>query len=114
MAVGVLDIRVRLHDRSSWRLRLVNTLVAQPFDVARLVTTAEPVPIAENVPTFITPSRAALFAVPQAGLLAVRPGVVNKLMLVWRDRQGKEVGTAAEVAFKSGSAQATAKLALSP
>src|SRR5205823_6414859 len=34
-----------------------NTLMAQPFDVDRLETTGEAMPVAEGVPTFTSPSR---------------------------------------------------------
>lgn len=67
-----------------------NTLMAQPFDVERLETTGEVMPVAEGVPTFTSISRIAGFTVSPAGLLAYVTGARGgQSRLLWKDRQGK-------------------------
>jgi len=67
-----------------------STLMAQPFDVTRLTTTGEAVPLAESVPTFTNPSRVAGFAVSPSGLLIYATGAGGgQSQLVWKDRQGR-------------------------
>jgi Tol biopolymer transport system component len=74
------------------------TLVAQPFDPQRLETTGEAVPIAEGIPTFQSPSRAAGFTVSATGLLVYASNPTSgNARLVWKDRHGKTVGTLGEV-----------------
>ena len=46
-----------------------HTLMAQPFDLALLQTSGAAVPVAEDVPTYQTPSRGAAFTVSATGLL---------------------------------------------
>jgi Tol biopolymer transport system component/tRNA A-37 threonylcarbamoyl transferase component Bud32 len=71
-----------------------NTLMAQPFDPNELETTGEAVPVAEGVPTFVAPSRCAAFTVSAGGLLAYQSGADrSRSRLVWKDRQGKTLGT---------------------
>ena len=74
-----------------------NTLMAQPFDAAKLETTGEAMPLAENVPTYSSPSRKAGFTVSATGLLAYTTGASTGVSrLVWKDRQGKVVGNVGE------------------
>jgi Tol biopolymer transport system component len=69
-----------------------DTLVAQPFDARRLETTAEAVPIAEDVRVNLTNGRAA-FAVSESGVLAYRTGGAQRpVQLTWFDRAGRELG----------------------
>ncbi len=91
-----------------------NTLVAQPFDLTRLATSGEAVPLAEGVPTFITPSRAALFTASDTGSLVFRAGTGDHVLLVWRDRAGKELQAIGELAPNAGVPRAASSLALSP
>jgi Tol biopolymer transport system component len=73
------------------------TLMAQPFDAQRFETTGEAVPIAEGIPTFQSPSRAAGFTVSAGGLLVYTSSPASgHARLVWKDRQGKTVGTLGE------------------
>ncbi len=70
------------------------TLMAQPFDVERLATSGEAVPVAERIPSFGVPSRLAGFTVSSTGFL-VYQSVANLVQstLVWKDRSGKPLGT---------------------
>ncbi len=71
------------------------TLMAQPFDEARLVTTGDAVPIAEQVQRFSTaPSPLGGFSVSRERLLAYQtePGG-GRLQLTWFESGGKQVGT---------------------
>jgi Tol biopolymer transport system component len=73
------------------------TLMAQPFEPRRFETTGEAVPIAEGIPTFQSPSRAAGFTVSAGGLLVYTSSPASgNARLVWKDRQGKTVGTLGE------------------
>jgi Tol biopolymer transport system component len=73
------------------------TLMAQPFDPQRFETTGEAVPIAEGIPTFLSPSRGAGFTVSAGGLLVYTSSPASgNARLVWKDRQGKTVGTLGE------------------
>jgi dipeptidyl aminopeptidase/acylaminoacyl peptidase len=73
-----------------------NTLMAQPFDVDRLETTGEAVPVAERISTFST-SRYAAFTVSPDGSLVYLAGVFGgQSRLVWRDRQGALIGNLGE------------------
>ena len=73
-----------------------NTLMAQPFDVQRLITTGEAVSIAERVYTVGAPSRLAVLAVSSTGLLAYQSMPTVESRVVWKDRRGKELGTLAD------------------
>jgi hypothetical protein len=73
------------------------TLMAQPFDPQRFETTGEAVPIAEGISTFVSPSRAAGFTVSATGQLVYTSSPASgTARLVWKDRQGKTVGTLGE------------------
>jgi eukaryotic-like serine/threonine-protein kinase len=66
------------------------TLMAQPFDAARLQLTGEAVPIAEGVQAVQITGRAA-FTVSENGVLAYRSGGgVTPLTLAWVSRSGTE------------------------
>ena len=67
-----------------------DTLVAQPFDLKRLVTTGEAVPIAENVQS-TGAQRRGIFSVSGNGLLAYMSGRQIGNRLDWFDRSGKQV-----------------------
>jgi eukaryotic-like serine/threonine-protein kinase len=70
------------------------TLMAQPFDVNRLETTGEAVPVAENIPVYMNPSRPAGFTVSANGLLAYHAGGSgSQVQLTWVDRNGKQLAT---------------------
>ena len=68
------------------------TLMAQPFDVRKLQTTGDPVPIAEQVGYFALDIRAS-FSSSQNGVLVYRSsGRVGNSQLTWFDRSGKMTG----------------------
>jgi serine/threonine protein kinase len=80
-----------------------NTLMAQPFDADRLLTTGDPVPIAENVPTYLQPSRAAAFTASVNGLLVYQTTLLNgEDRLVWKDRDGRVLSNLGEPASRIG------------
>jgi serine/threonine protein kinase/Tol biopolymer transport system component len=80
-----------------------NTLMAQPFDTGRLETMGDAVSVADAIPTFTTGSRIPGFAVSPAGLLVYQSGGAGtKSLLVWKDRQGKELGALPEARIISG------------
>lgn len=82
--------------------------MAQPFDVGRLETTGEALPIAEGVPTFSSPSRIAAFTVSQNGYLVGQLGAESpQSRLVWKDRHGQAIGTLAGPAGVIGDIQAS-------
>jgi len=66
-----------------------NTLMAQPFDAAKLQLTGEPAPVAEHVGTT---QSIGVFSVSPSGTLAYRGGAqTGNYQLTWFDRQGKLV-----------------------
>jgi Tol biopolymer transport system component len=67
------------------------TLLAQPFDAARLRLEKDPTPLAESVA--VSPGVTAAFWASDAGLLVYRTGDVNvKGKLIWMSRDGKRLG----------------------
>jgi Tol biopolymer transport system component len=71
------------------------TLLAQRFDLRRLETADESVPVADQLSSNSTPlGSIGIFAVSQNGILAFRTASGGIKQLVWFDRQGKRVGTA--------------------
>ncbi len=74
------------------------TLMAQPFDPGRVETKGEAVPVAEGVPTFPQPSRAAAFTVSAGGLLLYQSveAAATQSRVLWKDRQGKTLGSLGE------------------
>ncbi len=74
-----------------------NTLMAQPFDPDRLQTTGEAMPLADGVPVFTQPSRAAAFTVSAGGMLVYQSSTIgSQSRLVWKDRQGNVLGNLAK------------------
>src|SRR5262249_12290967 len=66
------------------------TLMAQPFDPARLVVTGEAIPVAERVQTVLNSGTVAVVSVSSNGVLVYRAGARgNGLQLTWFDRNGK-------------------------
>lgn len=68
------------------------TLVAQPFDVDRLRTTGDAIPVVEDV-GYYTPSRGATFSASDNGLLIYSGGGVGHSDLAWYDRSGHRLST---------------------
>ena len=67
------------------------TLMAQPFEVARLETTGDARPVVQNVLT--GPGGNSAFSVSQNGVLAYMTGAANApSRLVWVDRKGAQLG----------------------
>ena len=70
------------------------TLMAQPFDAAKLQTTGDAVPIAEQIDSSTTAARYQ-FSVSQNGVLAYSSGgATGAYQLAWADRSGKVAGAA--------------------
>ena len=77
------------------------TLVAQPFDLKSLETTGEGVLLAEGIPSYVQPSRRAVFSVSNGGLLVYQSGNAASVgRIVWRDREGNALGTLGEFTGK--------------
>jgi hypothetical protein len=76
------------------------TLMVQPFDPNRLELEGEARPIADPVTFLATGTAHAVFSASPAGVLAWQSGEAGQRLqrLVWRDREGKEIGTAGEPA----------------
>jgi len=73
-------------------------LMAQPMDAARLKTTGEPVPIAEDV-RYVPLRWSGNFSVADNGLLVFAPASAGrKRQLTWFDPDGRTVGTIGEPA----------------
>jgi eukaryotic-like serine/threonine-protein kinase len=68
------------------------TLMALPFDAAKLEVRGEAFPIAENV-AYNPLGGAASLSVSQNGVLAYRVGTFSERVLTWFDRSGKILGT---------------------
>jgi hypothetical protein len=82
------------------------TLLAQSFDLRKLVLSGEPVPVAEQVANFIGSGQ---FSASKNGVLVYRSGGdTGYASLTWFDRQGKKLGTIADANYTTGT------LALSP
>ncbi|HSP69937.1 MAG TPA: protein kinase [Bryobacteraceae bacterium] len=70
------------------------TLMAQPFDAAKLQTTGDALPIAEQVDYRAGANLYGYFAASQNGVLAYASGGYGgSLQLTWFDRTGKSAGT---------------------
>jgi serine/threonine protein kinase/Tol biopolymer transport system component len=70
------------------------TLMAQPFDPKRLVTTGEAVPTAEQIQTVLNSGTVGIFSVSETGMLVYRTGAAaGGLLLTWFDRSGKQEAT---------------------
>jgi Tol biopolymer transport system component len=66
-----------------------STLIAQPFDAKRLITTGTPIPVAEKVGCL--PTGKGAFSVSENGVLVY--GVRQQKQLTWVDRQGRAIST---------------------
>jgi Tol biopolymer transport system component len=77
------------------------TLMAQPFDDAKLQLKGEPVPIAEHVGGELS---SGYFSVSPSGVLAYRTGAAtnNGFQLTWLDRAGKPAGTVGDLRLDFG------------
>jgi Tol biopolymer transport system component/predicted Ser/Thr protein kinase len=70
------------------------TLMAQPFDAAKLQTTGDPVPVAEQVDYRAGGFPYSYFSASQNGVLAYASGGYGgNLQINWFDRTGKSAGT---------------------
>ena len=72
---------------------LQGTLMAQPFDANRLITTGEAVPVAEHVGTAFASGRVGVFSVSETGQLVYWGDTKGRTQLSWFDRSGKVLGT---------------------
>ena len=69
------------------------TLMAQPFDVRRLVLSGDAFPIAEQIETVGGSPPNGFFSASENGVLAYQTGTAQAgFQLVWFDRTGKRVG----------------------
>ena len=71
------------------------SLVAQGFDLSRLETKGEPVPVEPRIGRSNTAYYCA-FSVSENGVLVAVPSVSRPSRLVWLDRKGKETGSLGE------------------
>jgi eukaryotic-like serine/threonine-protein kinase len=71
-------------------------LLAQPFDLKRLATTGEAVPLAEQVG--ISRAGKGAFAASEQGLLVYGTGAPEGGQLTWFDRSGKQTGVLGDTA----------------
>ena len=71
-----------------------DALMAQPFDAQRLVTTAEAVPVAEQIQRVLGSGNAGVFSASEGGLLAFQggAGADGGTKLTWFDRAGRQIG----------------------
>ena len=74
------------------------TLMARPFDAAKLEFTGTAFPIAENVTVLQPGTVVGVYSASQNGVLAYQSGVggSGNYRLVWRDREGNELATVGE------------------
>ncbi len=77
-----------------------STLMAQPFDLGRLETTGDAIPVVEQVQFDVAFSLAA-FSVSENGVLTYHAGgtLENNSKLLWMDRSGKELGVLGDPAM---------------
>lgn len=110
LATSLMAVYAPPSDAGSGRLLFMRdgTLLTQLFDEQRLEPLGEPVPVVEQVGTFLL---SASFSASTNGVLAYRAGKSATALsgLGWYDRQGKELGDAGEPGPYSYS-----DLALSP
>ncbi len=74
------------------------TLMAQPFDAGKLEFSGDAFPIAEVVTLLAPGTVVGVFSASQNGVLAYQAGEGQEgsFRLVWRDREGNELGTVGE------------------
>lgn len=78
------------------------TLMAQPFDPDKAVTTGDPVPVAEQV-DYASSYSQGTFSSSENGVLAYFSGTLGANgPLTWIDRSGKPLGTVAEAGVDAG------------
>lgn len=78
------------------------SLMAQPFDVTKLVSTGDAFPIAEQV-LYVPDSTSSVFSASENGVLAYQAGAVESgSRLTWYDRSGKQLGFLGDVARYAG------------
>jgi eukaryotic-like serine/threonine-protein kinase len=65
-------------------------LMAQPFDAKRLVTTADAIPLAQQIQTLNAVLR-GVFSVSENGFLVYSTGAPLRVQLAWVDRSGKQM-----------------------
>ena len=81
---------------------LHGTLIAQPFDLARVLSTGEAVPIAEKVASTLGTGRASSVSVADSGLLLYVRGLGEAgYPLAWYDRDGKRLTQVASSAVQA-------------
>ncbi len=75
-----------------------NTLMAQPFDIERLVTTGQSVPVAERVESVLGSGRVGAFSASEGGLIVYQEASAGVgAVLTWFDRSGKAGTTVGDV-----------------
>ena len=73
-----------------------NALMAQPFDVARLVVRGDATPLGDQIQVGGGPQSSGTFAVSSSGVIAYRDGTNSKSTLAWFDQNGSPQGTISE------------------
>ncbi len=73
-------------------------MLARPFDTGKLEFSGDAFPIAEAVTQLAPGTVVGVFSASQSGVLAyqVGRGQDDSFRLVWRDREGNELGTVGE------------------
>ncbi len=76
------------------------TLMARPFDTEKVEFTGDPFPIAETVALLPSGAVVGIYSVSQNGVLAFQAGDGSdgSFRLMWRDREGNELGAVGEPA----------------
>ena len=76
------------------------TLMARPFDTEKVEFTGDPFPIAETVALLPSGAVVGIYSVSQNGVLAYQAGDGSdgSFRLMWRDREGNELGAVGEPA----------------
>ena len=76
------------------------TLMARPFDTRKLEFTGDPFPVAETVSLLPSGAVVGVYSVSQNGVLAFQAGDGSdgSFRLMWRDREGNELGAVGEPA----------------
>jgi Tol biopolymer transport system component len=87
-SLGRTDGRIEFAPPGYLIFPLEGTLMAQRFDMGRLVTVGEPVPVGERLTLGTTSGE---FSVSRTGMLVYRAGSEGKSQLLWLDRTGKVI-----------------------
>src|SRR5262249_40804359 len=90
------------------------SLFAQPFDAARLKTSGQPVPIAQNLATNTFFWRKATLCASEDGTVAYGTASNAPSTLSWVDRNGRPLGAVGEAFFNSGATAGVGRFRLSP